>query len=616
MIDGIDPVTSHSIYPTLFYANKIYNNKPVLNATIVDVVNNTQQTTASNIFATIQGKEEVSLNPFKVLLQNSPYVQYKEDDVSEPNILAGLYLQYPNDRLRKLAFSIVNPTDSNDVKMQKITSWVVKNIQYKTDDENYGAEELWAAPTMTIAKKSGDCVAVYEEIWTNTGLKKVGDLVPGDIVLSYDLEKKEFCYQPVLNIIEKGKLPVYRVSFRNGTWFDVTKDHPFWSRQYQQSSIYKRTNLCDINLTKWWKKKVPCVKKLPYNIRDIEWLNEDLCFVLGYFLAEGSNDGTHVTISGYNIPDKIIPLLEKNNIPYSIYYRKENNLPILTFLKSEFKNYLRNILKNSFEINIPHEIFNLPENKLQKILDGHFIGDGHYSLYEDKRGYINHKEIVYSTSSYQLAFDIQRIHLQLGKPLYMWLQKNHRGVGEQPIWRLSYNSNSAFSRDFGYNGVSEVSIKSIEYIGEVEVRDFEVANTHTFINKFGILCHNCEDGAFLIHSLALNAGVPASRLRTYGGLVKAGEGAATGGHGWTAYQRESDDEWVVVDWCYYPENVSTNNRTLMKDDKKYIDDYFYMTLSEYVTTEYSNRVRDPDTYDNMGNVKNEIWISSLVNIFV
>lgn len=282
MIDAVDRIGAHSVYPALVYAGKIYGHKPVLNATIVDTVTEGARAGAKDIFAVIQGKEEVSANPLKVLLQHSAFVQYTEADESQPNILAGLLLQYPNDKLKKLALTIVSPSDPNDVKMQKITAWVVKNIQYRTDDENYGHEELWAAPVMTLAKGSGDC----------------------------------------------------------------------------------------------------------------------------------------------------------------------------------------------------------------------------------------------------------------------------------------------------------------------------------------------EDGAFLIHSLALNAGVPANRLRTYGGLVKAGVGAATGGHGWTAYLRETDHEWVVFDFSYYPNALPAGSRPLMSEDKRYIDDYFYMTLSEYVTTEYTNRVREPEAYDAMGRIRNNLWIGSLIDTLI
>ncbi len=61
---------------------------------------------------------------------------------------------------------------------------------------------------------------------------------------------------------------------------------------------------------------------------------------------------------------------------------------------------------------------------------------------------------------------------------------------------------------------------------------------------------DCEDGAFLIMSLGLNAGVDPAKLRMYGGFVDAGQGAASGSHGWVAYRRESGNEWVAVPICY------------------------------------------------------------------
>jgi len=158
-------------------------------------------------------------------------------------------------------------------------------------------------------------------------------------------------------------------------------------------------------------------------------------------------------------------------------------------------------------------------------------------------------------------------------------------------------------------------IDHIKYVKDkVNYRAEELwaAPTMTLAKKSG----DCEDGAFLIHSLALNAGVPANRLRTYGGLVKAGTGAATGGHGWTAYRRESDNEWVVLDFSYYPSKIDTDARPLMKEDNKYIDDFFYMTLTDYVLTELSNRVRDPDNYDSMARVKEKAWIGILIDNFI
>lgn len=515
-----------------------------------------------------------------------------------------MYLEKGNSEIRRLSKQIIGNSTSSDDKMYKIEQWVYNNIPYQLDSQTYGVEEYWAKPTQTLRKGVGDCIANYEEIWTIGGLKKVEDLIVGDIVLSYDFEKKSYCYKPIIKIWEKGTLDTYRVSFRNGTWIDVTNDHPFWVRSDSKEIKYEKQKLKEIDLNNKRNRKIPCVKKLPYNVLDIPWLTEDLCFVIGHFLAEGDIHKSHVRTSGYNIPDYIEPILKKNNIPYSIC-TNNSNVPYLFFLKSEFKEYLKLFKKNSFDIHIPKEIFNLPEYKLKALIDGHFLGDGHYSSYErfsEKYGITkSNKEKTYSTSSNQLAFDIQRIHLQLGIPIYMWLQKKHKGAGNKPIWRLSYNSKSFFARDYGYNGISEVSIKNIEFIGKTKVRDFTVADTHTFISKFGLLLHNCEDQNFLIHSLGLAAGVPSERLRTYGGLVETGDGGL-GGHAWVGYRRESDNEWIVLDAAYLPTDEPLETRTRLSRRWEYVDDFFFVEANRTVMTTYTNRIRMPDGFTKGSNI--------------
>lgn len=121
---------------------------------------------------------------------------------------------------------------------------------------------------------------------------------------------------------------------------------------------------------------------------------------------------------------------------------------------------------------------------------------------------------------------------------------------------------------------------------------------------------DCEDGAFLIMSLALNSGVDPSRLRWYGGFVDAGQGAPSGSHAWVAYRRESDDEWVAVDFSYYPDLRPMNYRTPLKDDKKYVDDYFFITNQFIVSTPDSNRIREPEYYYSDGGAVPNVLISS------
>ncbi|MBW2144331.1 MAG: transglutaminase domain-containing protein [Deltaproteobacteria bacterium] len=105
---------------------------------------------------------------------------------------------------------------------------------------------------------------------------------------------------------------------------------------------------------------------------------------------------------------------------------------------------------------------------------------------------------------------------------------------------------------------------------------------------------DCEDGAFLLHSLMLNAGIPADRIRTYGGMVKVPGTNSEGGHAWTAYRRESDNQWVVLDTSYYPNPSHVSSLPLMTEDIRYVDDIFFITLNETVITEATNRIRDPE----------------------
>lgn len=102
---------------------------------------------------------------------------------------------------------------------------------------------------------------------------------------------------------------------------------------------------------------------------------------------------------------------------------------------------------------------------------------------------------------------------------------------------------------------------------------------------------DCEDQSFLIHSLMLNAGVPYEKIKTFGGLVYVGPRAPSGGHGWTVYQRESDNEWVVLDSTYYFTDAAINDRTPLKDDLRYQDDFFYVTAIETRDATFYNYLR-------------------------
>jgi hypothetical protein len=362
--------------------------------------------------------------------------------------------------------------------------------------------------------------------------------------LSYDLNEKQYVYKPITKIWEKGLLQGSSVGLKNGQHVDVSDGQPMWARTNQRFvhgkkviSKYEKRYFKDIDLSRWWKRRLPIVKKLPYQVNDIEWLTEDLCFIVGHYLAEGWKEGGHVCSSGYDITDRVLPLLNKTTIPYS-EYKNNSGVPCIRFLKSDFKEFLKTLKCSSFDIHLPEELFHLSENKLRAILDGYWVGDGHNGNYPPKTGCAYNKQEVYSTSSIQWAADLQRIGLQLGESFHVWKQTNHQGVGTKPIYRITKNTNSHFYHDHGYEGLSEIGIarKHIENIGLVEMRDFEVADTHTFIFKNGLVCHQCEDFALTKAKKLLDMGYPASALHIEVGTIPGGEG-----HAWLVVQTDQGD---------------------------------------------------------------------------
>ncbi|HUU86854.1 MAG TPA: transglutaminase-like domain-containing protein [Candidatus Glassbacteria bacterium] len=101
---------------------------------------------------------------------------------------------------------------------------------------------------------------------------------------------------------------------------------------------------------------------------------------------------------------------------------------------------------------------------------------------------------------------------------------------------------------------------------------------------------DCEDGAILLTSLFLTAGVPQYRCKVAVGLVQAGKSAKTGGHAWPIYLRESDNEWVIMDWCYRPNNLTVSKRKLYKQEKLYKSIWFTFN-SQYSWSDHKLEIK-------------------------
>lgn len=122
--------------------------------------------------------------------------------------------------------------------------------------------------------------------------------------------------------------------------------------------------------------------------------------------------------------------------------------------------------------------------------------------------------------------------------------------------------------------IQKWTVQNIKYIGDdlnegvIEYWQFPF---ETLTAKTG----DCEDGALLIAALAINAGIPSFRIRIVAGVVQESETAPTGGHGYVAYLRQTDNEWVIIDWCYKEDsNIPVSEKTILKDNAYYKKIFF------------------------------------------
>lgn len=74
---------------------------------------------------------------------------------------------------------------------------------------------------------------------------------------------------------------------------------------------------------------------------------------------------------------------------------------------------------------------------------------------------------------------------------------------------------------------------------------------------------DCEDGSILLANLMMVAGIPYWRVRLNAGDVNGG------GHAYVTYCRETDDEFVILDWCYWPNDLLPKDRKLHRDESNY-----------------------------------------------
>jgi hypothetical protein len=126
----------------------------------------------------------------------------------------------------------------------------------------------------------------------------------------------------------------------------------------------------------------------------------------------------------------------------------------------------------------------------------------------------------------------------------------------------------------------------LEYVGDnesSECPEFWQFPFETLQSGMG----DCEDGAILMASLMIQAGIPSYRVKICAGYVQESPTAPQGGHCYCIYLADRGwrkQEWVVLDWCYYEDpDVAPEKKPLAKNGgyKGYYQSLWFTFNNEY-----------------------------------
>lgn len=129
-------------------------------------------------------------------------------------------------------------------------------------------------------------------------------------------------------------------------------------------------------------------------------------------------------------------------------------------------------------------------------------------------------------------------------------------------------------------------MKNIKYIPDKKVYGYE----EYWAMPYQVLKRredDCDGGSVLLANLLLHNNVPFYRIRLNAGWVKNPTGSDKVGHAYVTYCRERDNQFVVLDWCFYQNSLPIEKRPLHKQQREYYN-IWWSTDSKftYINTDY------------------------------
>jgi replicative DNA helicase len=324
------------------------------------------------------------------------------------------------------------------------------------------------------------------EVPTPHGTRRWGDLCVGDKIFGSDGKPTK-----VVEIFDRGVLPVYEVGFSDGTTIEADGDH-IWPVQYRygRRREWTRKNLTtaelvaeDLRRGPEWRYAIPICEPVRYDERD---LPVDP-YTLGALIANGYISGSTAVLS---TPDSDVA--ERVAAAHEITKMKKPEGACPAYVVKGIIGRIRELgLKVlSPQKFIPEPYLNASVEQRIALLQGLFDGDGSSK---------ERRASAYFTSSPRLANDVAQLVSSLGGTVSQnWSQR----PGQRPEGVLSVmlpDSISAFSSQRKsrqavrtYRTQPRRAIVSIEPVGEKQVRCITVdaPDSLYLIGRGHVVTHN------------------------------------------------------------------------------------------------------------------------------
>ncbi len=356
---------------------------------------------------------------------------------------------------------------------------------------------------------SGKAQPLDSKILTDSGWKNMGDISLTDKVYT-----KSGNLTNILKITPQGIKHIFKVNFKDGRSTKCCEDHLWEIHSTRSQKLH--TSVLDT------KSLIPLLSKnnpIQIPITPINFMEKLLPiepYLLGVLIGDGSLI-SQVRFTSYDkeITESIESIVNGNKLYSNLSVKpvgKDLSKYFYSISKDNYKpkelNYLWEKIKE-LNLNCKSEFKFIPDiykhtsiNQRLELLQGLFDTDGTVSK--------NTNSVTYSTSSFQLALDVQYIIRSLGCKSKILNKKTKclpsyivtiSGKFKDQIFKLTRKKNLI---SIGQYDTSYLSIESIEYVGEEYCQCIQVEDSsRLYITDDFILTHNSTTALGLAYELKL-----------------------------------------------------------------------------------------------------------------